>query len=496
MAHRKTEARSPCRFDTSLKPKGVPLVKKTRQIAGIFAGVAIAATAIVPANAADVNNTYPETPKFNPKLPIIETTHGSDHIKANVMNPKPVCNAWEDYRTAVYEVTDNFTPAGTISTTNKTDKPVKLTQELSKTQSIQIRITGDRTNETSINFGGQASGKGSIGIATKIAQSIGGGASYQLSWEQGQTIGPYDVPAGNTGEATYGFRTILMTGTQQFCKLDGTWSAATPWTAFTPIKNEVRVKNYKAASDSWDTGKSTTTSPTDVNVQQKDSGDPNVKNEAPKAQASAKDAKAPAIKLAADKAPMADAPKAEAPKADAPKQEAPKGETPKAELPKTENKSDLAPYFTVSDAKAPGYAGLVGVRAQNVGTDDYNTDYPNTTFRIDVNTAEGPKNIDRLITPGYFNGAYTRDLGFNKKTGIRSFEVTLSNPVYKGKDVLLANLDFGDGATSLGRIKNYVTVTQTGRIEGDNSKDNDQNVDSRQHTKNDFGKDAASKGIF
>ena len=119
---------------------------------------------------------------------------------------------------------------------------------------------------------------------------------------------------------------------------------------------------------------------------------------------------------------------------------------------------------------------------------------PLTTFRIDVKTEEGPKGVDRLITPGWFNGAYTRDLGFDKSTSTRSFEVTLSNPVNAGDTQLIANLNFGDGNTKKGRLKNYITVTQTGRLKEDNSEANDQNVDSREHTLTDGGKKA--KGIF
>lgn len=109
-------------------------------------------------------------------------------------------------------------------------------------------------------------------------------------------------------------------------------------------------------------------------------------------------------------------------------------------------------------------------------------------------TAEGPEGVDRLITPGYFNGAYTRDLGFDPETSTRSFEVTLSNPVEKGEKQLIANLNFGDGLTKEGRLKNHITVTQTGRLPGDTSTGNDQNVDSRQHTVTDGGR--ANMGIF
>lgn len=225
-----------------------------KKLAAILTAGATTAVILAGSAGADtIEHQYPETPKLNPTLPIVNTSHGSDGLKANILNPHPVCNSAEDYRTVVYKVTDNFTPAGTISTSNRSSKSIPLTQELSKTQSVSISIKGDRTDETSANLGGDVSGdssKGSLGIAKSITETIGAEFSYSLSWQVGQTIGPYDVPAGETGEATYGFRTILMTGTQQYCKPNGTWSTPTPWTAFVPVKNEVRVKTYGNAADS------------------------------------------------------------------------------------------------------------------------------------------------------------------------------------------------------------------------------------------------------
>lgn len=155
---------------------------------------------------------------------------------------------------------------------------------------------------------------------------------------------------------------------------------------------------------------------------------------------------------------------------------------------------DLEPVLTVSSWKAEGYAGLVALRLKNVGTERYYGDFPVVSFRIDVKTASGPTGVDRLITPGWFNGAYTRDLGFNTATSTRSFLVTLANPIKAGKTQLVANLNFGDGLTSEGRLRNYITVTQVGRIAGDTSTGNDQNRDSRDITLTDTGRKAT--GIF
>lgn len=224
-----------------------------RAVAASATALALGVTLASGATADTKEDHYPETPKLNPTLPIINTYHGSDHIKANVLNSEPVCNAGEDYRTVVYKVKDNFTPAGTISATNKTKDTIPLTQELSKTQTISMTIKGDRTETVSANLGGEASGKegkGSVGIAYELVQQMGAEASYSLSWNVGQTVGPYDVPEGHTGEATYGFRTVNMTGTQQFCKANGTWSNPTFWAALAPIKNEVQVKLYDNPADS------------------------------------------------------------------------------------------------------------------------------------------------------------------------------------------------------------------------------------------------------
>lgn len=192
----------------------------------------------------------------------------------------------------------------------------------------------------------------------------------------------------------------------------------------------------------------------------------------------------------------AEAPAEEAPAADAEKPEAEAekpAEKPEAEAPS--EKYDLQPEIHVAAGKSAGFAGLVSISAKNVGSEIYYQDFPATTFRIDVHTEKGPKGVDRLITPGWFNGAYTRDLGFDKANSVRSFEVTLSNPVNPGESKLLANLNFGDGKTKLGRLVNYITVTQTGRLEEDKSTSNDQNVDSREVTTTDV-MHKPTKGLF
>ncbi|MHC2798929.1 hypothetical protein [Corynebacterium sp. HMSC078A10] len=456
-----------------------------RRTAGLIAGLAIAGTALIApaASAATQTESYPETPAVNAKLPIVHTTHGSDHMKANVLNPRPVCNPWEDHRTVVYKVTDNFMPAGTISTTNQTKKDIPLQQDLSKSQSITLSVNGDRTETTSMNAGGKGSGKnseGSFGISHEIATKLGASASYSLSWEAGQSIGPYDVPPNHTGEATYGFRVLNMTGTQQYCKPNGTWSTPTFWSAMQPMKNEVRVKLYDDIADSYAPNKDAQNT-TDVN-------DPKVVEEEKSPEADAEVIKD--NEVAPEEKAVSEAEGKKEEEADKKVQEdVENGKTDEAK-----QKLDLKPVLTTSGAKHAGYAGTVALRLENVGSERYYGDFPAVQYRVDVKTAEGPKGVDRLITPRSSNGAHIRDLGFDEKSSTRSFEVTLANPINAGESARVANLDFGDGNTKEGRLKNYIEVTQISRLKGDNSTDNDQNVDSREITVKDTGKKA--EGLF
>lgn len=456
-----------------------------RRTAGLIAGLAIAGTALIApaASAATQTESYPETPAVNAKLPIVHTSHGSDHMKANVLNPRPVCNPWEDHRTVVYKVTDNFMPAGTISTTNQTKKDIPLQQDLSKSQSITLSVNGDRTETTSMNAGGKGSGKnseGSFGISHEIATKLGASASYSLSWEAGQSIGPYDVPPNHTGEATYGFRVLNMTGTQQYCKPNGTWSTPTFWSAMQPMKNEVRVKLYDDIADSYAPNKDAQNT-TDVN-------DPKVVEEEKSPEADAEVIKD--NEVAPEEKAVSESEGKKEEEADKKVQEdVENGKTDEAK-----QKLDLKPVLTTSGAKHAGYAGTVALRLENVGSERYYGDFPAVQYRVDVKTAEGPKGVDRLITPRSSNGAHIRDLGFDEKSSTRSFEVTLANPINAGESARVANLDFGDGNTKEGRLKNYIEVTQISRLKGDNSTDNDQNVDSREITVKDTGKKA--EGLF
>ena len=157
---------------------------KFTKITASFMAAAMVAGVSTTAGAATIRDDYNETPKINPELPIVHTFHGSDHIKANILNPHPVCNPWEDYRTVLYQARDTFLPVGTVSTTNKTDKAIPLQQTTSKAQSISLNVKGDRTMTASMNLGGsygKDGGQGSTGIAISLAQSLGVNASYSLS---------------------------------------------------------------------------------------------------------------------------------------------------------------------------------------------------------------------------------------------------------------------------------------------------------------------------
>ena len=486
------------------------MTRKTRRITTALLGALMAGAAIAPANATTLEESAPETPANNDKLPIIHTYRGSDHLKANVLNPRPVCNSTEDYRTIVYKVKDNFLPVGTISTTNLSDSAIPLSQDLSRTQTISASVNGSKTE--TLSLGGSGSKKGIEGnIGYSLAKSLGWDVSGSLSWSVGQKIGPYDVPAGNTGEATYGFRTVTMTGTQQRCLPNGTWATPTAWVANMPVKNEVRVKNFDTPADSWAPNKGAQTTEVkdepnaeyDKDVDTLNKGD-NIDDVEKVDDNKTADVSNEDVNLAADNENAA---KEESEKADnnttdntegaievnavSDKKEAAVDDEATEEA---EHDLDLEPYFTVSSAKAKGFAGSTALRVKNVGNERYWGEFPAVTFRVAVRTEDGPEGVDRLITTTTREGGYARDLGWDEDEQARIFEVTLSNPINPGEEADLVSFSFGDGDTKEGRLTNYITVTQTGRLDGDDSEYNDQDVDSRDVTLDDFGRE--NEGIF
>ena len=465
------------------------MTRKTRRITTALLGALMAGAAIAPANAATLEESAPETPANNDKLPIVHTYRGSDHLKANVLNPRPVCNSTEDYRTVVYKVKDNFLPVGTISTTNLSDEAIPLQQDLSRTQTVSASVNGSKTE--TLDLGGSGSKKGIEGnIGYSLAKSLGWDVSAELSWNVGQTVGPYDVPAGNTGEATYGFRTVTMTGTQQRCLPNGTWATPTAWVANMPVKNEVRVKNFDTPADSWAPNKGAQTTEVkdepnaeyDNDVDTLNKGD-NIDDVEKVDDNKTADVSNEDVNLAADNENAA---KEESEKAD--------DNTTSNTTDEAEHDLDLEPYFTVSSAKAKGFAGSTALRVKNVGNERYWGEFPAVTFRVAVRTEDGPEGVDRLITTTTREGGYARDLGWDEDEQARIFEVTLSNPINPGEEADLVSFSFGDGNTKEGRLTNYITVTQTGRLDGDDSEYNDQDVDSRDVTLDDFGRE--NEGIF
>ena len=483
------------------------MTRKTRRITTALLGALMAGAAIAPANAATLEESAPETPANNDKLPIVHTYRGSDHLKANVLNPRPVCNSTEDYRTVVYKVKDNFLPVGTISTTNLSDEAIPLQQDLSRTQTVSASVNGSKTE--TLDLGGSGSKKGIEGnIGYSLAKSLGWDVSGSLSWSVGQKIGPYDVPAGNTGEATYGFRTVTMTGTQQRCLPNGTWATPTAWVANMPVKNEVRVKNFDTPADSWAPNKGAQTTEVkdepnaeyDKDVDTLNKGD-NIDDVEKVDDNKTADVSNEDVNLAADNENAA---KEESEKAEdnstegaievdavSDKKEAAVDDEATDEA---EHDLDLEPYFTVSSAKAKGFAGSTALRVKNVGNERYWGEFPAVTFRVAVRTEDGPEGVDRLITTTTREGGYARDLGWDEDEQARIFEVALSNPINPGEEADLVSFSFGDGDTQEGRLTNYITVTQTGRLDGDDSEYNDQDVDSRDVTLDDFGRE--NEGIF
>lgn len=470
---------------------------KFTKIAASFTAAAMVAGLSTTAGAATISDDYNETPLINPELPIVHTFHGSDHIKANILNPHPVCNPWEDYRTVLYKAKDNFTPAGTISATNQTTNDIPLSQSLSMSQSISLNVKGDRSMSTSMNIGGGYSKDGgsvSNGITMSLSQSLGASASYSLSWNQGQSIGPYTIKPGETGEATYGFRTITMDGTQQYCKPNGTWSTPTLWSALAPIKKEVKVKTYSTLAGAHDAvannkvdhvineNLKNETEPTVEENTSVDAGDVVGDDSAVEEDKVVKPVETEEIVSGAEAENKIAEEDAKASEAKDPSEA-------------VNSDYELTPRLTT--AKATGFSGAVALRLKNTGTKRYEPDFPYTTYRIEVKTTAKPGDylygVDRFMTAGWFNGAYTRDLGFDRDKSVRTFEVTLSNPIEPGEEVLVSNIHFGDGLIRGHRMTNTITVTQTGGHKGD-ANVNAKEFNSADITTDDFGNKA--KGVF
>ena len=470
---------------------------KFTKIAASFTAAAVVAGLSTTAGAATISDDYNETPLINPELPIVHTFHGSDHLKANILNPHPVCNPWEDYRTVLYKAKDNFTPAGTISATNQTTNDIPLSQSLSMSQSISLNVKGDRSMSTSMNIGGGYSKDGgsvSNGITMSLSQSLGASASYSLSWNQGQSIGPYTIKPGETGEATYGFRTITMDGTQQYCKPNGTWSTPTLWSALAPIKKEVKVKTYSTLAGAHDAvadnkvdhvineNLKNETEPTVEENTSVDAGDVVGDDSAVEEDKVVKPVETEEIVSGAEAENKIAEEDAKASEAKDPSEA-------------VNSDYELTPRLTT--AKATGFSGAVALRLKNTGTKRYEPDFPYTTYRIEVKTTAKPGDylygVDRFMTAGWFNGAYTRDLGFDRDKSVRTFEVTLSNPIEPGEEVLVSNIHFGDGLIRGHRMTNTITVTQTGGHKGD-ANVNAKEFNSADITTDDFGNKA--KGVF
>ena len=412
---------------------------KAKHILASVAGAALLGGAfLVPAQADTFQDFTPETVQNNDKLPVVNTYRANNYLKANVLNAYPVCNAGEDLRTVIYKVSTNFEPKGTISTTNRTNASVPLTQTLSKTESISFTYHSDLNAGVSATASTNTpAGQGpNASITASLAKTIGYSISYSLSYTAGQQIGPYQVPAGNTGEATYGFRTITMTGTQQACKPNGTWGHAFAWTSKAPVKNEVVVKMY-ATPDGALGGNG------DTNASQ-DAGYPH-----------------PTEKFVASTELKPVDPDAV-----------------------NDGKLDLAPFLTVSTAKAAGYAGTVALRVKNVGTENYYGEFPTVSFLVKVHQVSGPQGVDRRITTGRFKGSTVEDLGFDRASSTRTFRVTMSNLIKPQQEMLLANFNFGDGYIGSAngkdkRLQNWIEVSQLGRLAKDVSISNDRQLDSR-----------------
>ncbi|WP_162872726.1 hypothetical protein [Austwickia chelonae] len=168
----------------------------------------------------------------NVKLPVVKENRRHP-VRHNILNPAPVCNAWQDTRITITKVHAHFKPSGAIETTNNTSGPLPLTQNLTKTKTFNASISG--------SFG--------FDVFSAVKATISPGLSFSMAWNVGQTIGPYQVPPGKTARASYGFNTISFEGTRQGCNLDGTWAKPTYTRGTAPVASNVHVQFYDNPAD-------------------------------------------------------------------------------------------------------------------------------------------------------------------------------------------------------------------------------------------------------
>lgn len=396
------------------------IVKRKGLLKASFAGLLVSGlmvTSLTTANAEEWNSG-PDTPANNAALPLVHTTR-SGPIKPNILNPHPVCNALSEYRTIIYRVKEKFSPIGTVQMTNYNKSgSVPLSQSISRSTTLSLSLSGD--------IGGSFSG-----IQAAIHPSV----SYSISWSAGQNIGPIDVPAGATAYATYGFNTVDFSGTQQYCKIDGTWSNPWDYRGTAPSSTTVRVATVNSAGQSL---------PVQVL-------DPANGTNQPTSSLIPADPVVPAnASLGGD--------------------------------------YDLSVGYRVSAVKAAGASGAVALEVKNEGKKYYYNSKTPTVFKVSIKTEDGPEGVDRLMNIVPLAGATAQDLGFDAATSTRTWLISLSNPVYKGRTVTIGTIWFADGLTQEGRIKQKIVTTQVTRTQGDVSFGNDFRVDSTQATKSDLGR--------
>lgn len=205
---------------------------------GIAAALALTGfgfVGVAPAVAADDTTgttviDQPATPTNTTKLPLVHIKRNGP-LKANIINPHPSCNAWEDYRTVITRVRNSFEPVGTVQTSNHNAKEaITTSMSVNRSKSVTLAVSGD--------IGGSYKG-----VNLAIHPSI----SYTASWSVGQSIGPVTIPAGSTATAVYGFNMVHFDGFQQRCLVNGKWSA--PWRYFGSGPSGVAARVQVSPSD-------------------------------------------------------------------------------------------------------------------------------------------------------------------------------------------------------------------------------------------------------
>lgn len=96
---------------------------------------------------------------------------------------------------------------------------------------ISQTFTVGTTSTTSHSFTGSMSFDS---VLSPLKAQVSGTAASSFSWDAGTTIGPIDIPAGQTVNVIYGFATVSFAGSQRTCQSNGLFGPSSSFSGTAP----------------------------------------------------------------------------------------------------------------------------------------------------------------------------------------------------------------------------------------------------------------------